>query len=359
MVIKRSAGREIQALLNELREADEVRREAAIARLSVIGTRAVDRLIGLLGEPMASSDTKVAALRALESIGDARALPPAISLLAGTQADIALAAVGVLRTFMGSKHAGEVLESLIALALDAGRPESARLAALDAVGETGTQSLGPVWERLRDDPSLAVQRRAARETGETDPLAEIDAAAAGVLPTEAAALVALVGRAGGEAALPTLHRLLERVLAREQEERAADLRAEWLDARGAIHLALAARGSRVALYDLRDTVERASSPLPASFLAALATLGDVPSLDAVASAYVRAKERSGSATDQDSAANWRRQLAEVFDAVARREGVGRRHAAIKRIESKWPGAVDPLVSRLSRSTPASKRASGT
>ena len=39
--------------------------------------------------------------------------------------------------------------------------------------------------------------------------------------------------------------------------------------RGALHQALALRGSRVALYDLRETIERPPAPLPSSFLAAL------------------------------------------------------------------------------------------
>jgi hypothetical protein len=360
VVIKRSAAQEIQTLLNELRDASDVRREAAVARLAVIGTRAVDRLIALLADPHSSSEAKVAALRALESIGDARALAPAVSLLGTSQPDVAVAAVGVLRTFLGSKHAADALDRLIALALDGAGPEGARLAALDAIRDTGTQALGPVWERLRQDPNLAVRHRAAREAGEADVLAEIEAAAAGALPAEAPLLAALVERAGADAPLPTLHRLLEQVLAREHQERRPAARGEWLAARGVIHLALASRGSRVALYDLRDTVERAASPLPASFLSALSAVGDVASLDAVAGAYGRvAAGPRDMAIEPEVAAAWQHQLADSFEAIARREGVGRRHAAIKRIEARWPQAAEALISRLSRSTPGSKRSSRT
>lgn len=340
MVIKRSAGQEIRTLVADLDADHEVRRETAIARLAVIGTRAVDRLLALLGEPAVSPRAVVSALRALESIGDIRALAPTLALLESPNAEIGTAAVAVLRTFLRSKHGTSVLDRLVACGLDPARPDATRLAALDAVGDMGGRVITPVWERLRGDPSLAVRQRAARATGEVDPLAEIEAAAAGVLPDEPDALRALVEKTAATVPLATLHRLVDVVKSQERREPSPAMRAAWLSARGAVHLALACRESRVALYDLRDAIAGATAPLPRSFLAAMISIGDASSLEAIAAACARAI--MAGATD------WRAQLATAFRHVAERERIGPRHPVMKRIEAKWPAAADDLIGQRSR-----------
>jgi hypothetical protein len=77
-----------------------------------------------------------------------------------------------------------------------------------------------------------------------------------------------------------------------------------------------------------------------SFLAALHLVGDASCLEPLAAAYAR-----GSGSD----ARWRHQVAETFRVISRREKVTRRHAAIKRIESRWPdGARELMGPRLRR-----------
>ncbi len=49
MTITRSSAREVTALLADLESGTDAVRETAVARLSVIGTRAVAGLLGLLG----------------------------------------------------------------------------------------------------------------------------------------------------------------------------------------------------------------------------------------------------------------------------------------------------------------------
>ncbi|HEY7475822.1 MAG TPA: hypothetical protein VH679_12470, partial [Vicinamibacterales bacterium] len=67
MVIKSSAARDISRLMSELSSEDDIRREAAVARLAVIGARAVGHLLDALGaDPPAPA--RVAILRALEAI---------------------------------------------------------------------------------------------------------------------------------------------------------------------------------------------------------------------------------------------------------------------------------------------------
>jgi hypothetical protein len=103
--------------------------------------------------------------------------------------------------------------------------------------------------------------------------------------------------------------------------------AAWRALRGLLHQALALRGSRVALYDLRETFLEAAEPLPASFLTAMHAVGDASCLDALASALARADGRD---------ARWRHQLIAAFQAVARRERITRRHAVMKRALAKCP-----------------------
>jgi HEAT repeat protein len=74
MVIKASASTEIRALVDALGGSDDVHREAAIARLGIIGARAVDRLTDAYANTTTRS-TRLAILRALEVIGDHRSAP--------------------------------------------------------------------------------------------------------------------------------------------------------------------------------------------------------------------------------------------------------------------------------------------
>jgi hypothetical protein len=123
------------------------------------------------------------------------------------------------------------------------------------------------------------------------------------------------------------------VRVREGSMSAGPRRDEWRAARGALHQALALRGSRVAVYDLRETIEEAREPLPVSFLAALHVIGDESCVESLAAAYAR--------TPNDDA-RWRHQLGAAFRAITRREKITRRHATFKRIAARWPDAAREL-----------------
>ena len=97
-------------------------------------------------------------------------------------------------------------------------------------------------------------------------------------------------------------------------------------ARAAAHVALAHRGSRLAVYDLRESLESADAPLPVEFLAALTLVGDRSCLEPIAAAYAHA--RGGHAW-------WRQHLADAFRAIAARERITRRNAVMKKIEKRW------------------------
>jgi hypothetical protein len=133
----------------------------------------------------------------------------------------------------------------------------------------------------------------------------------------------LIARGGSGTPPSALLRIV--VQARSQESVGGGRRADWLAARAAAHQALARRGSRVALYDLRESLETASGPLPVEMLSALSEVGDAACLEPIAAAHGRSKDRW-----------WRDHLLAAFQIIARREHLTARHAIIKRIQKRWP-----------------------
>src|SRR5690606_23215814 len=99
---------------------------------------------------------------------------------------------------------------------------------------------------------------------------------------------------------------------------------EWRQVRGAIHQVLALRGSRVAVYDLRETLA-ATAALPATFMAALHVVGDESCLEPIAIAW-----------DASSDEVWRHQRQAAFTAIVSREKLTRRSPVLKRVSTRWP-----------------------
>lgn len=346
MVIKRSSAREVAGLLEDLEKGDENAREAAVARLSVIGTRAVEGLIRVAGSP-APAPVRTAALAALEAIGDPRGIDAALTILQEDDGGLALPAAAVLRQALESPRGDDVLDRLVSLALDSTRADRPRLAALDALQGLPPKVLAPIWRKLKDDPSAAI-RGALAGAGplqEMDPVSAVESAASGSLPDDPETIRRWLAGASGQVALPILHRLIEAIRTREAATTDAAGRAAWTTARAAVHAALAERGSRVALYDLRETLEH-STLVPVEMLSALERIGDASCLEPIASAYARlstpteAAEGAASPSPGASASSpwWRRHLATAFRAIAAREKVTERHAVVRRIRSRWPDA---------------------
>jgi hypothetical protein len=214
-----------------------------------------------------------------------------------------------------------------------------RLAALGTLAGLEASTIAPLLEALRADPSEAIRGAAspgaieAKVEGQ-DPVAEITRAAEqGVIENPAALRQAIVD-ATADAPLAVLLRLVERSREREASE-PPRRRAEWTALRGAAHMALARRGSRLAVYDLRESLAAARSPLPADFLAAVSALGDASCLEAIAAAYAR----PGRTADDW----WRHQLVQAFRAIVERERVTRRRAVMQKIGKRWPRALAELL----------------
>jgi hypothetical protein len=331
MVIKASAAAGVRALVLDLASPDDVRREAAIARIAVIGDRAVPHILSAF---RASRDrvARTAMLRALEPIADPRAGAVAREALA-EGGDVAVAAAGVLRGLLTSAEgnkSSDALDALMSVLLNGAADRRARLAALEAL-ETVPEVRDRVATAIgRDDRLVDI---AKSRTDDADAL--WTDALDGRLPDDPRALRSAVQTHGQTAPLNALHRLIDRLRTHESDV-PADRVGEWRAVRGAVHQALALRGSRVALYDLREAIGTSEPGLPISFLAAIQVIGDASCLEDIAGAFVRA-------ADQDQ--RWGLQLATAFRTIATREKVSRRHAVMKRIQARWIEALPKLMGK--------------
>jgi HEAT repeat protein len=335
--IRASSAKQIDALIANLSAENAVARETAIARLTLLGARAAERLIAAAASATPPS-ARAAAWRALEGIGDARALEPALTALASRdlEPEIGAGAAGVARVHLRGTYGAAALDRLATVLLDRTRHETVRLAALRAVRELEPATIAPILASLANDPNGMIRLEAglsgsAAPGAVDDPRAVLALAADGNLPDDPAALRHALALAAESCALPLLLKVVERVREREGSE-PARAREQWRMARAAAHVALARRGSRLAVYDLRESLETAKGSLPAEFLAAMALVGDATCLEAIAGAYAKSKDGW-----------WRHHLAEAFTAIVKREKLTRRHAVLKRIEKRWPGLLNDMA----------------
>lgn len=332
VAIRASSSKQIDALIADLAAGSDVTRETAVARLTLLGARAVERLIAAAAD--GAPEARAAAWRALEAIGDARALDPALALLAAPDRDpaVSVAAAGVVRAHLRRSHGARALDRLAAVLLEPSRHETLRLAALRALRDLGPATIAPILASLADDPSAAIRTEAgmgdaAAPRRSEDPAAVVMRAADGNLPDDPAALRHALNLSGGTVALPALVTVVDRVREREGSEPAA-VRDQWRLARAAAHVALAHRGSRLALYDLRESLEASKGPLPVELLAAIALIGDASCVEAIAAAHARATDSW-----------WRDHLARAFREIVARERLTKRHTALRRAEKRSPGVL--------------------
>ena len=287
--------------MTELTQADSTRREAAVARLRLLGSRAVAPLIDVLARESDPSGRE-AALRVFEGLDDRRAADAALQALGDADADVRVAAVAVLRPRLLDEPATRVLDALSSVAVDDTESPRVRAAAVDALRQLPDGIVQPIID-------AAPLRTSAADFDEPAAVEEWLTAHA-------------------DAPLSAMHDLIVR--ARQQEALAPDVvrRARWQLARGAVHAALARRGSRVALYDLREAFEQAAAPLPIDFLTAATAIGDAALLEAMAAAWTAAPA---------SEVWWRERLTDAASTIAQRLQLTRRHTAIKRVHARWPG----------------------
>jgi hypothetical protein len=237
MPIRPSSAVDVNRLMEELSSGEELRRETALARLAVIGARAVSKLSGLALDDLASGPARLAAVQALEAISDPRSLGPALTL-AERDDEIGVAAIAVLGAIVRLKEARatRAFDRLAALVLDQDAREERRLAGLAALEGLSERLLKPIYHALSTDRNPRLSARAIRRaTGATIPL---EGLLERPLPDDPSVIAAAVREEGESARVTTLRRAIEAIRARE---RAADgdRRAQWIALRGHVHQTLA------------------------------------------------------------------------------------------------------------------------
>jgi len=341
VAIRASSSKQIDALLTDLRSPDAVKREAAVARLTVIGSRAVERLIALADAAGEPATARAAAWRTLEAIGDPRALDPALHALASPSidAEVGAAAAGVARVFVRGPRGAAAVDRLTSVVLDRARHELLRVAALRVLRTLESAAIEPLLAALADDPSAVlrkerepVRRAAPKERAAFAPTAlrrardsqrAISDAAERGLGDDPDALRAALAHASDDVPLERLARIVDRVREREGAEPAGK-RDQWRKVRAAAHVALARRGSRLALYDLRESLEGRVETMPVEIVTALSLIGDASCLEAVAAAHATVRD-----------AWWRQHLADAFYTIVAREKLTQRHAVMRRVAKMW------------------------
>lgn len=337
-----------RALLDELVAGeDPITVEAAIARLAIIGRPALRPVLERITQADVAHLPRLFGV--LERIGAPGALPVVRGYLTHASTDVAVAAVdavGALLDAHDAEAATGALDALTATLLDHSRPDAVRVRAFEAIANAPDRSatyeadvVAPLRRALEQDPSAAL-RQAAAGAGATSAAAEassstsaspLEVLAAATGPDAADALRQAITAQGGSASLTTLHRVIERVRAREAEVGDQARADAWRVARATAHLALASRGSRLAVYDLRETLEALGDKTPVGMLAALQQVGDASVLEAVTEAC------------HHTANAWfRGQLAGIFRAVVSREQITRRSAAVKKLSARFPETIAEL-----------------
>jgi hypothetical protein len=291
-------------LIADLQSSESIRRDAAVARLRILGNRALPRLIDLVASHE-SAVVRALALDAIEGIDDVRVIDVAYDALRDGDIEVVIAALGVLRRWVAEETGTGLLDAITAITVDRNRDARVRVAALAALSELPEHLVRPIRDQAPPPES------------------------AGPSLDDPVQVREWIQAYGAGATLNTLHELVTRTREREHAESSSRLRSEWLQARGRAHQALAKRDSVVALYDLRETFEGATSALPQSFLSTATAIGDASCLEPLARAW------AASGKDLD----WKHQLSMTATAIMRREKLTGRSAVVKKLRANFPGFV--------------------
>jgi hypothetical protein len=301
--MRRPSG-DIDRLIADLQSSDSIRRDAAVARLRILGQRALPRLIDLVAAHQSAS-LRALALDVLEGLDDVRVIDAAFDALRDGDIEVVIAALGVLRHWVAEETGTRLLDAITAITVDRSRDARVRVAALAALSELPEHLVRPIRDQAPPPES------------------------AGPSLDDPVAVREWIQAYGADATLSTLHELVTRTREREHAESSSRLRSEWLQARGRAHQALARRQSLVALYDLRETLEAATGPLPQSFISTAAAIGDASCLEPLARAWAAAGKDL----------NWKHELSTTATTIMRREKLTGRSAAIRKLRANFQGFV--------------------
>ncbi len=114
MVIRSSSARDVERLVTELREGTSAEREAAVARLRILGDRAIARVADLLASD-APVAVRVAAICVLEGVDDPRARQAVLSASEDGDPQVAAAGGAALRQHTEPTASLDLLEDPLAV----------------------------------------------------------------------------------------------------------------------------------------------------------------------------------------------------------------------------------------------------
>jgi HEAT repeats len=253
MPIVPSRAHDTKELIARLGDPRSARREASVARLTLLGQRAVPAL--MVAAESRDPLVRLGAIESLDRIGSPQGLGALTQALRDGDLRVATLAAQALGRLHGSGVA-EAFEPLVGLLVDEAASEDVRLQALEALGTLSESEMRPLLTRLLRTSRTRLQRAAAA----------LAARGTGVASGEGEA----------PATIPALHRELQRLGAAAR--RGATAAAQ---AKARIHVALARLDSRIALYDLREMLERRPARDVGDLLEAAAMVGDRSMLPAV------------------------------------------------------------------------------
>jgi hypothetical protein len=331
MTIVPSRSADIQKWLAALGAEPPRARDSAIARLTLVGERAVPGLLEALRS--GGGLARVGALRVLERLRIPRVLPELEALLGADDPEIAAAAAtavaayetpdalpglvrslhhpaaaareaatrGLLQLFAAGVE--EAMEPLLAAAFDPGLEEPLQALALSVVDLLPESERRAILAQARE----AAGRSLRKATGEIDAL--------------------LASLPDGASAVTALHRALVS-LAGARTPAAAGAGAR-------LHLALAERDSRIALYDLRERLQERPPLESPSLLKAAAGVGDSSLVASIVALAADAPAHTAAAAD-------------ALAAIVAREALKKTHRDVKAVRPEHRKVLDGLWARATR-----------
>jgi hypothetical protein len=358
-----------QALLGRLGSARPAERDSAIAGLTLLGTRVLLPLGAFL--PGASPAARLAALEVLERIDDPAALRLLLTLARDDDERVALRALeaaggrpdprsvealtallsargplvrreGAARALARLEASGpvEALEPLAERLLDEREEPGLRVAILDRLltrePPLAPRTLRPLLKRLASssEPELAARARSTGGEAIEDRLAG-DLTSPTLSAEAAARTIAALARRGATA-IPAVQRALDRLGPLRLRADAASL-----GARATLHEALAALGSRVALFDLRETIAAHPRAAMPALLRAASRIGDTSLVPALA----RAAAEDATLLDE---------CAGALAAIVARERLRKSSAALRSVRPEHRAALELLWERARGRGPAGR-----
>ena len=137
---------DIDRLIADLHAQDSIRRDAAVARLRILGNRALPRLFDLVASHE-STVVRALALDAIEGIDDVRVIDVAFEVLRDGDIEVVIAALGVLRRWVAEETGTRLLDAITAITVDRSRDARVRVAALAALSDLPEHLVRPIRDQ--------------------------------------------------------------------------------------------------------------------------------------------------------------------------------------------------------------------